>query len=320
MEAPGHDLWRNDAPLDRSPATDGVHSAELFATEARTVVGAADRERPLFLYYAAQTPHAHFLGAPQRSVAAARRMGFDGGDARSDVAALVAALDEQVGAVAGAFGARKRPLVFWFLGDNGPEAGTGASAFPFRGMKRTVFEGGIRTPSFIYAPGIVAPGETNAVTRIVDVGPTLLGLVGATVRGLDGRDVRSDWEQPSNEDLVLFYDKAARCGAAVRGRYKYVLNGGCLYADAQHVGWPDDDGDEEPPCVGPGVECLFDLAKDPAERTDVGNSHPAVLAALRALLFDAEVDSAPSRVLETPGDPRADPRLHGGRWVSWLDL
>ena len=121
LEAPGHDLWRNDAPLDRSPATDGVHSAELFATEARTVVGAADRERPLFLYYAAQTPHAHFLGGPQRSVAAARRMGFDGGDARSDVAALVAALDEQVGAVAGAFGARKRPLVFWFLGDNGPE-------------------------------------------------------------------------------------------------------------------------------------------------------------------------------------------------------
>ena len=26
------------------------------------------------------------------------------------------------------------------------------------------------------------------------------------------------------------------------------------------------------------------------------------------------------RVLETPGDPAADPRLHGGRWVSWLDL
>ena len=173
----------------------------------------------------------------------------------------------------------------------------------------------------VYAPGIVAPGATDAVTRIVDVGPTLLGLVGATVRGLDGRDVRSDWERPSTEDLVLFYDKAARCGAAVRGQYKYVLNGGCLYADAQHVWWPYDYHDgQDPPCVGPGVECLFDLEKDPAERVDVGNSHPAVLAALRALLFDAEIDSAPSRVLETPGDPAADPRLHGGQWVSWLDL
>ena len=62
---------------------------------------------------------------------------------------------------------------------------------------------------------------------------------------------------------MLFYDKAARCGAAVRGRYKYVLNGGCLYADKQHVGWPDDDdnGGEDPPCVGPGAECLFDLEK-----------------------------------------------------------
>ena len=45
---------------------------------------------------------------------------------------------------------------------------------------------------------------------------------GATVRGLDGRDVRSDWEQPSStEDLVLFYDKAARCGAAVRGHFHF---------------------------------------------------------------------------------------------------
>ena len=74
-----------------------------------------------------------------------------GGNARSDVAALVAALDEQVGAVAGAFEARKRPLVFWFLGDNGPEAGTGASAFPFRGAKRTVFEGAFgRRRSFMH--------------------------------------------------------------------------------------------------------------------------------------------------------------------------
>ena len=187
------------------------------------------------------------------------------------------------------------------------EAGlrTGASAFPFRGAKRTVFEGGIRTPSFIYAPGIVAPGATDAVTRIVDVGPTLLGLVGATVRGLDGRDVRSDWEQPSStEDLVLFYDKAARCGAAVRGRQvrpqrRLPLRGRAT----RRLAGRRRRRPKIHPCVGPGVECLFDLDKDPAERADVGNSHPAVLAALRALLFDAEIDSAPSRVLETPGDP-----------------
>jgi len=322
LDVAGHDLWQGEVPLDRFPATDGVHSADLFASEARTVVSAADRERPLFLYYAAQTPHAHFVGAPARHVAAAQRMGFDGSDARSDVAALVAALDEQVGAVVGAFEARERPIVFWFLGDNGPEAGTGASAFPLRGAKRTCYEGGIRTPSFVYTPGIVTPGETNAVTRIVDVGPTLLGLLGTTVRGLDGRNMRRKWEQSTDsDDLVLFFDGAARCGAAVRGQFKYVLNGGCLYADEPHVGWPDDrSGDGDPTCVGPGVECLFDLESDPAERLNVGDSNPAILDSLRELLARAERDSAPSRVLETPGDPRADPRLHGGRWVSWLDL
>ena len=105
-----------DEERDRlSTAFDRLRSSKL---------GTADRERPLFLYYAAQTPHAHFVGAPPRHVAAARRMGFDGGDARSDVAALVAALDEQVGTVVGSLESRKRPLVFWFLGDNGPEVPT----------------------------------------------------------------------------------------------------------------------------------------------------------------------------------------------------
>ena len=178
-----------------------------------------------------------------------------------------------------------------------------------------MFEGGIRTPSFIYAPGIVAPGATDAVTRIVDVGPTLLGLVGATVRGLDGRDVRSDWEQPSStEDLVLFYDKAARCGAAVprpvqvrperrlplRGRAARRLAGRRRRRRKIHL------------ASAQASSASSIWTKDPAERADVGNSHPAVLAALRALLFDAEIDSAPSRVLETPGDPAADPRREVG--------
>ena len=63
---------------------------------------------------------------------------------------------------------------------------------------------------------------------------TLLGLVGATVRGLDGRDARSDWERPSStEDLVLFYDKAAAAARPSAAEGSHVRNGGCLYADVR---------------------------------------------------------------------------------------
>ena len=490
MDRPGHDLWRDARPLDRTPATDGVHSSDLFAAEAKKVFAEADETIPLFLYFAAQTPHAHFVeGHPERHRATARRLGFAEDDRRYDVAALaaasavldrgsrrrrghdvdipwtgrgaaaaitwifhgwaaarsrrdirrvrsglerrqgdttlvsaqVAALDEQVGAVEDALATRGGDAVFWFLGDNGPEAGLGASAYPLRGAKRTCFEGGLRTPAFVYAPGLVRPGATSAPVHVVDVAPTLLALAGAPAgalgrRGLDGRDARPDWDRRRGwrppRVLVLFYDNVASCGAAVRGdlkrvrradlplvshgdaaacdadsprgdasfagetgpaaaetgpaaasprfvskdyppeiasteyvqlaaaaeprpvsstyprrairgdesaRLRYVLNAGCEYPDAAHSGWPDAGEDAPLSCVGDGVECLFNVADDPAERVDVKARHPAVFDMLRAALLRAQAEAVASRVRTTAGDPLADPARHGGKWVSWLD-
>eukprot|EP00629_Pelagomonadales_sp_RCC1024_P003191 CAMPEP_0119291218 /NCGR_PEP_ID=MMETSP1329-20130426/42088_1 /TAXON_ID=114041 /ORGANISM="Genus nov. species nov., Strain RCC1024" /LENGTH=515 /DNA_ID=CAMNT_0007292045 /DNA_START=83 /DNA_END=1627 /DNA_ORIENTATION=- len=301
----GHDLWRDAQPVPRSPATDGVHSSELFAGEAVGAVRAAPWAKPLFLYFAAQTPHAHYTeGTPQRFRDAARVAGFEPDAPRFRVAALAAALDEQAGTVLNAVRGRagKDGLVFWFLGDNGPEPGTGASAHPLRGAKRTVFEGGLRTPSFVYAPGRLKPGRTSAVTTMMDVTPTLLTWAGAPVFSVDGRAMQpvfADGGLDAERVLVLFFDGVTGCGAVRKGQYKYVKNGGCANPTPEYAGW--EGSAAAPNCLA--GECLFDLARDPAERVDVKAHHPGVTDALRAALLAAEAEAAPSLVLTTPGDP-----------------
>ncbi len=64
--------------------------------------------------------------------------------------------------------------------DNGPEPGAG-SAGPFRGTKTNLYEGGIREPFIIWAPGFIAPenaGTTNERSVVVgmDIAPSLLEL------------------------------------------------------------------------------------------------------------------------------------------------
>lgn len=321
----GHDLWDGATPLPRTPKTENVHAADLFAARATETFATAPRDKPLFLYYASQAPHAHFVGAPPRHVAAAAAMGFAAGDPRADVAALVAALDEQVGNVVDGVRASRgwENTVLWFMGDNGPEPGTGASSWPLRGAKRTLFEGGVREPSFVYAPGRVAPGASSAPVHVIDVAPTLLGLAGSAVpRGVDGVDARPGWRARAEDaatprTLVLAYDAVNGCGAAVRGRFKYVLNAACGSLSPDYAGW---EGDERAPFDACATrECLFDLERDPEERADVAAAHPGALDALRAALLAAEAASVPSLVEITPGDDRAAPDRHGGSWVSWLD-
>jgi arylsulfatase A-like enzyme len=92
--------------------------------------------------------------------------------------------------------------VVLFSSDNGPEdihvsnaghSGVG-SAGPFRGRKRSLYEGGIRVPGIIRWPGKVPPGKIDdeSVVAGVDWLPTVCKLAGITIpvsHKLDGEDV-----------------------------------------------------------------------------------------------------------------------------------
>ncbi len=87
-----------------------------------------------------------------------------------------------------------------FSSDNGPEdihiANASHAAFgspgPFRGRKRSLYEGGVRVPGIFRWPGQIPAGriETRAVLSGVDLLPTLATLTGAAApKAIDGEDV-----------------------------------------------------------------------------------------------------------------------------------
>lgn len=75
--------------------------------------------------------------------------------------------------------------VILLCSDNGPEPGAGSAA-PFRGGKGSLFEGGVRSPLIVWAPGRMDPkavGHWNRDSHFaaVDLVPSLLKLAQATV-------------------------------------------------------------------------------------------------------------------------------------------
>ena len=117
-------------------------------------------------------------------------------------------MDRQIGLFLGSLeemGISDNTLIM-FSSDNGPEdfqisnarhSGVG-SAGPFRGRKRSIYEGGIRVPFILRWPGQIPAGKVNDQTVVggVDFMPTLAAITGARLpKGqlLDGEDVSDAW-------------------------------------------------------------------------------------------------------------------------------
>lgn len=173
-----------------------------------------------------------------------------------------------------------------FSSDNGPEdldignavhSGIG-SAGPFRGRKRSIYEGGIRMPFIVRWPGRIPAGEIDdqSVIAGVDWLPTVCKL--ASVRlpegfNLDGEDVsRAVLGRPAKRKKPLmwewrfrvFGDMVHRCPMlAIReGDWKLLMN-------------PD----------GSRVE-LYDILKDPTELDNVADRNPDVVARLSRIVLE----------------------------------
>jgi arylsulfatase A-like enzyme len=113
-----------------------------------------------------------------------------GGHGNPEYAAMVAALDENVGKVLGVLDeldlTRKTLVVF--MSDNGGLGGYGRERVgsrdltdnaPLRGGKGMLYEGGVRVPTIVRWPGVTpARSETSTPIVCVDWLPTFMGLLG----------------------------------------------------------------------------------------------------------------------------------------------
>jgi arylsulfatase A len=168
-----------------------------------------------------------------------------------------------------------------FTSDNGPtHLGPGQVDYEFfesagglRGLKGSVYEGGIRVPMIARWPGKIAPGTTSDhVSAFQDVLPTLAELGGAEVPdGVDGVSflptlLGESARQGQHE--YLYWDFPGYGGqlAVRQGNWKAVRRRIRKDADAP-------------------IE-LYDLSVDPAESTDVASEHPEVAARMAKILHE----------------------------------
>ena len=204
---PNH-LWRDGEVMWIEENKDGaerVYSPDLIVKEALKFI-TANKDKPFFLYVPFTIPHVA-LQVPEDSLAEYKDQwpdpSYNGkkgyvahSHPRACYAAMVTRMDGYIGqimALLQALGLDDNTLVI-FSSDNGPtyaggsDAGFFESAGPLRGLKGSVWEGGIRVPFIARWPGQIKAGsESDQTAAFWDVLPTCAELLEVQPpAGLDG--------------------------------------------------------------------------------------------------------------------------------------
>jgi arylsulfatase A-like enzyme len=294
-------LYRNAQRVETDVNRD--YANDLFTREALEYIQRED-PRPFFVYLNYTVPHAE-MRAPEDSMQqfAGRFPETPFVNAKADAvlagavpgpslgyrsqptphaafAAMVTRMDRDVGRLLDALrdrGLEERTLVM-FTSDNGPHKEGGAdpaffnSSGGLRGIKRDLYEGGIRVPMIARWTGTVPAGQTSDHPAAHwDLFPTFAELGGATApAGLDGASIvptLKGGSQPGPEFLYWEFHERGFQLAVRMGRWKAVR----LAKDAP-------------------IE-LYDLESDPAEERNVASSQPDVVARIEAYLKTARTES-----------------------------
>lgn len=209
-------------------------------------------------------------------------------------ASLVTYLDDQVGRIVQFLEERDllEDTLILFTSDNG--AGSQwhdvfESNAPFRGSKRSFYEGGIRVPFIAHWPAAIQAGRvSHHVAAFWDVLPTLADLGGAaTPPEVDGLSfaptLMGREDQPKHSYLYWELPDHRRFEQALRwGSWKLHR-----FVEAEVV----------------TLE-LYDLLADPGERFNVAEQHPEVTAKLVAMMKSART---PYITTPYPSKPLAQP-------------
>jgi arylsulfatase A len=252
------------------------HSAKIIAEQAIDFIK-RNKEKPFFLYVPFIIPHLH-IEAPADDVAKFKGK-FKEKDSSKPLnatyAAMITALDREAGRVLKALDDHKlsdNTLVV-FTSDHGAtfevgNQGTSAfhdSNFPFRGQKRTLWEGGLRVPAAVRWPGKVPAGKkSDVVVHMTDVFPTFLAAAGAKPEAawkVTGENLLEVWKGKAKApERTLFWEWRAEGYhqlAAMRGEHKLVIT-----------------GQNNPPE-------LFNVVTDPAERRNIRATNQALASKLQ---------------------------------------
>lgn len=269
---------------------------DLLADEAFKWVE-AHHKQPFFLYWSLITPHAN--NEATRGTGNGQEVPELGPFADKPWpapdkahAATIARLDADMGRL---FALLKRLKIdnntlVLFTSDNGHHregannpALFGASG-PFRGLKRDLYDGGIRVPTIVRWPGQVAPGtQSSHVSSFADLFPTLTTLIEAPL--------------PPKTDGISFLPTllGKRGQQAHKTLYWEFHEGGFSQAVVLDARWKA----LRTKRLDAPVE-LYDLTNDPGETRNLAQSTPALVQRAKDLFRTERTDLPEWPITEAP--------------------
>jgi len=285
--AHGKTDWYRNGKLLKEPG----YATHLLGDDAVKQIAAQDPKTPLFLYLAFTAPHAPYQAPPEYL----DRYKEIGDPSRRAYAAMITAMDDEIGRVLAALekrGMRDDTLIVFQSDNGGPRSAkfTGeidmskstipADNGPYRDGKGTLYEGGTRVVALANWPGHLPAGAVvDQPIHMVDLYPTLAALAGASLakcKPLDGVDVWPTLAEgkPSPREEVVYDIEPFR--AALRmGDWKLV--------------WQT---------TLPSKAELFDLARDPSEKTDLAGKNPEKVAELERRIESLSREAVPPLFLK----------------------
>ena len=246
------------------------YSHDLFTEKALEFID-SNADSTFFLYLPYTIPHAnneshfnneHGMEVPDYGMYASKEWP----EVEKGAAAMITRMDRDIGRILDLLeekGIAENTIVF-FSSDNGPhqEGGHDADFFdsngPLRGIKRDLYEGGIRVPLIVYWPGTIVPAVSDHPSAFWDFMPTALDLASVyTPENLDGISFMPtifQYQQPSHQFLYWEFHERGKKQAVRMDNYKAIR-------------FLEEDRVE-----------LYDLSTDPGEQSDIAADQPDVLS------------------------------------------
>ncbi|MEN8227148.1 MAG: arylsulfatase [Bacteroidota bacterium] len=198
-------------------------------------------------------------------------------------AAMVHRIDRYVGQIVNTLeelGIAENTILM-FTSDNGPHREGGAdpgffnSSGGLRGVKRDLYEGGVRVPFIVSWPGNIEGGEvTDHISAFWDLLPTVAEVAGFELGETDGISFLPtllQQEQPKHKFLYWEFHEQGGKQALLKDEWKAVrLNVG-----------------KDPSAA---LE-LYNLKSDPFEQSNIAASHPELVEKLSQMMEEERVPS-----------------------------
>lgn len=292
---PDH-LWHNNDTVflhENDEEGRKIYSQDLIHEHALTFIR-DNKDTPFYAMLTYTLPHAE-LNLPHDSIYqmyenAFEEVPYDGKmgyhpseKPYASFAAMVTRLDKYVGDIMAELkelGLDKNTIII-FTSDNGPHREGGAnpdyfqSYGPLKGVKRDVYEGGIRVPMVAWCPDKIKAGvKTDHISAFWDVMPTLAELTGVTLPeagdGISFLPTLFSKEGQQQHDYLYWEFHELNGREALRsGNWKLIRQ----------------------PVVGETILELYDLSNDIHEDNNLAQQNPEKVKELEVLMDGARTES-----------------------------